>query len=90
VHLEELTVDGQRDRRVVADPAAEPLWARFYDLGTNRPVFTGRDQVIRHALAEIERERRMGYAYYGTWPATLLSTHYPRWRKSRGLSDSRP
>jgi len=81
LRYEEITVaDGTRDRRVVADPSAPPLWARFYDLGTNRPIFTGRDKVIRSALSEIEQERRSGYAYYGTWPAPLLGTDYPRWR----------
>ena len=29
--------DGQRERLAVADPAAPPIWARFYELGTNRP-----------------------------------------------------
>ncbi len=81
LRLEEVTTaDGSRDRRVVADPGAPPLWARFYELGTNRPIFTGRDQVIRSAFSEIEQERRGGYAYYGTWPASLLATDYPRWR----------
>ncbi len=65
--------DGRKDRRVVADPAAPLLWARFYELGTNRPIFLGRDSVVRYALSEIEYERRNGYAYYGTWPAPLLS-----------------
>jgi PelA/Pel-15E family pectate lyase len=80
VRLESTDASGKRDRRVVADPAAEPLWARFYELSTNRPVFTGRDKVIRYAISEIEHERRIGYAYYGTWPATLLARDYPGWR----------
>jgi PelA/Pel-15E family pectate lyase len=63
--------DGTRDRRVVQDPAAPPIWARFYELGTNRPIFLGRDSVVRYALDEIEQERRNGYAYYGTWAASL-------------------
>ena len=50
-------------------------------LGTNRPIFLGRDSVVRSALSEIEYERRNGYAYYGTWPATLLATDLPRWRQ---------
>jgi PelA/Pel-15E family pectate lyase len=75
---------GARDRRVVADPAAGPLWARFYELGTNRPIFLGRDSIVRGRLDEIERERRAGYAYYGTWPATLIDRDYPRWRASPG------
>jgi PelA/Pel-15E family pectate lyase len=86
LRLEEFTdAQGRRDRRVVADPAAGPLWARFYDLGTNRPVFTGRDKVIRYALAEIEHERRNGYAYYGTWPAALIDRDHPRWRAKHRL-----
>jgi PelA/Pel-15E family pectate lyase len=86
LRLEAFTdADGRRDRRVVADPAAPLLWARFYELGTNRPVFTGRDKMIRYALSEIEYERRNGYAYYGTWPATLLADEYPRWRAKHAL-----
>lgn len=72
-----------KDRIVVADPNST-IWARFYDLETNKPFFTGRDSVPRATLAEIENERRVGYAYYGTWPAKLLSTEYPEWVKKWG------
>jgi PelA/Pel-15E family pectate lyase len=77
--------DGQRDRHAVADPAAPALWARFYELGTNRPIFTGRDKVIRYDYNEIERERRTGYSYLGRWPATLLENYHPRWRAKNKL-----
>lgn len=91
VRLEEVRgADGRTDKRVVADPAATPLWARFYELGSNRPIFLGRDSVVRYALSEIERERRSGYAYYGTWPATLLSRDYPRWREKHIKAGGRP
>lgn len=72
-----------KDRIVVADPNST-IWARFYDLETNKPFFTGRDSIPRATLAEIENERRIGYAYYGTWPAKLLSTEYPEWVKKWG------
>ena len=72
--------DGKKERLTVADPVAPPLWARFYELGTNRAVFTGRDMVIRYEFSAIERERRAGYNYYGDWPARLLAKDYPRWR----------
>jgi len=86
LRLEEFTAaDGTRDRRVVPDPAASPLWARFYALGTNRPIFTGRDKVMRDSLADIEPERRNGYAYYGTWPARLLAVDYALWRTRHKL-----
>ncbi len=72
--------DGKKDRHAVADPAASPLWARFYELGTNKPVFTGRDKVIRYDFNAIERERRTGYNYLGNWPSDLLAKDYPRWQ----------
>lgn len=67
------------DRIVVEDPDAGPLWARFYEIGTNRPMFVGRDGIIRDRLADIERERRLGYAYLGSWPQELLTEDYPAW-----------
>ena len=42
-------------------------WARFYQIGTNRPIFSGRDGVIKYQLSEIEQERIDGYAWFGTW-----------------------
>jgi len=53
------------DTVVVADSKAPVLWARHYEIGTNRPIFAGRDGVKKYALAEIERERRTGTAWYG-------------------------
>lgn len=73
--------DGKKDRHVVADPSAPACWARFYELGTDRPIFVGRDRVIRYDFNAIERERRTGYAYFGVWPAKLLEKDYPRWRQ---------
>ncbi len=66
------------DAVVVADPAAPPVWARFYEIGTNRPIFSGRDGVIRYSLAEIERERRGGYAWYGR-RGEDVATRYRKW-----------
>jgi PelA/Pel-15E family pectate lyase len=66
------------------DPAARRLWARHYEIGTDRPVFAGRDAVKRYALSEIERERRTGTVWYGNWPEKFLGKEYPRWRMSQG------
>jgi PelA/Pel-15E family pectate lyase len=77
--------DGQKDRHAVADPAAPALWARFYELETNRPLFMGRDSTARYDFNEIERERRVGYGYLGAWPAKLLEKEYPKWRKKHQL-----
>ena len=77
--------DGKKDRHAVADPAAPAIWARFYELGTNRPIFTGRDKVVRYDFNEIERERRTGYGYLKDWPASLLEQDYPHWRAKNKL-----
>ncbi|WP_223816199.1 pectate lyase [Adhaeribacter rhizoryzae] len=72
-----------RDVKVIADPNAI-TWARFYELESNKPIFTGRDGIKRYALAEIENERRVGYSWYNTRPAKLLHTDYPNWVKKWG------
>lgn len=69
------------DTVVVEDTAAPPIWARFYQLETNRPIFCGRDGKIKYRLSEIDYERRTGYAWYGHWPAKLLAEDYPAWQK---------
>jgi PelA/Pel-15E family pectate lyase len=73
------------DRVVVEDASAGPLWARFYEIGANRPIFSGRDGVVKYSLAEIEHERRTGYGWYTSAPAALLEKDYPGWRKKWGL-----
>lgn len=71
---------------VVEDPAAEPLWARFYDLDTGKPFYCGRDGVKKATLAEIERERRTGYAWLRPWGKPVL-TAYPAWAEKQGVTN---
>ena len=90
VRLEGLRVDdrpdpalpGGFDRVVVKDRAATPIWARFYEIGTNRPLFSGRNSVVRYDMAEIEHERRVNYSWYGSWAAPLLDGEYPEWKRT--------
>ena len=82
IRLEDKSLEGAPkgfDRIVVQDKNAPPLWARFYDISTNRPIFIGRDKVIKYSLAEIEIERRTGYGYYTDAPQKLLEMDYPKW-----------
>jgi PelA/Pel-15E family pectate lyase len=69
------------DRVVVKDSTAGPLWARFYEIGTNRPIFIGRDSRVKYDVSEIEDERRNGYGWYTDAPADLLNKDYPKWQK---------
>ena len=43
-------------------------WARFYTIEANEPLFSRRDSAPKKTVAEIEHERRTGYAWYGEWP----------------------
>lgn len=81
VEKEDKSVPGGVERTLVKDPAAPPLWARFYEIGTNRPVFEGRDGVVRYSVLEIEAERRNGYGWYTQEPQKLFSKEYPAWEK---------
>ena len=68
------------DRREVFDEQAAPIWARFYELDTNRPFFCNRDGKKVYRLSDVQLERRSGYGWYGYWPAKLLSKDYPAWK----------
>jgi len=68
------------DKRLVPDPDAPPLWARFYDLETGRPFYCGRDGVKKSDFAAIEAERRNGYAWHGNW-GERVATAYAKWRE---------
>nr|AAW84057.1 pectate lyase [uncultured bacterium] len=68
------------NRVVVKDESARPMWARFYDINTNKPFFCDRDGVPKPSLAEIGYERRNGYAWLGYWPEDLLAREYPAWK----------
>lgn len=75
------------DKVIVADKNAPPLWARFYRIGSNQPMFSGRDSVIKDSIAEIKPERRNGYAWYGNW-GDKVERGYEKWtsRKARATN----
>lgn len=75
---------GGKDKVVVKDPKSRPLWARFYDLKTQQPMFCDRDGIPKASYAAIGHERRNGYAWYGNWAQSLIEKEYPQWKKSSG------
>ncbi|MGE5522021.1 MAG: pectate lyase [Candidatus Dadabacteria bacterium] len=68
------------DRVVVNDPSARPIWTRYYELETHRPLFCNRDSKVVYSLAEVDRERRDGYSWYTYAPQSVLDK-YPKWQK---------
>lgn len=72
------------DRVLLPEPSSV-IWARFYDIDTNKPFFSGRDGVKKWDVADIEYERRTGYMWYGSWAKDLLEKEYPEWKKKNNL-----
>jgi PelA/Pel-15E family pectate lyase len=69
------------DNVEVKDPDAPPIWARFYHLRTEEPIFCTRARKITDDYTDLSRERRTGYSWYGYYPAKLLAEYYPKWQK---------
>jgi PelA/Pel-15E family pectate lyase len=68
------------DRVVVTDNTAPPIWTRYYELKTHKPLFCNRDSKVVYSLAEVLRERRDGYGWYTYSPQQVLDK-YPEWQK---------
>ena len=68
------------DRVVVIDSTAAPIWTRYYELGTDRPLFCDRNSKYLYSMAEVSRERRSGYGWYTYAPQEVLDK-YPDWQK---------
>ncbi|MFT3739435.1 MAG: pectate lyase [Breznakibacter sp.] len=77
------TEDGQKEKRMVQDTDAEPLWARFMELADNTPFFCDRDGIKKASIFEIGQERRVGYAWYSNQPNDVLRK-YPKWKEKWG------
>lgn len=60
------------------NPSARPLWARFYEIETFRPMFCDRDGIVKYDVEEIGPERRSGYTWYGNWGESLANA-YAKW-----------
>jgi PelA/Pel-15E family pectate lyase len=68
------------DRVVVFDSLAPPIWTRYYELGTEKPLFCDRNSKFLYSMAEVSRERRSGYGWYTYAPQPVLDK-YPEWQK---------
>ena len=88
--LNDSKIVGQRwahnDVAPQADPQAPPMWARFYEIGTNKPVFGDRDSSIHYTVSEISEERRNGYGWYNTAVNKVL-LKYKKWAEKYPLKN---
>jgi len=74
-----VNTEGKKDRRLVTDPAAGDMWARFYDLETGLPYVSDRDGIKKSTLEEIGYERRNGYSWYTDEPEKIIKK-YQDWK----------
>jgi PelA/Pel-15E family pectate lyase len=68
-------------RQLVPRPGAGPIWSRYYDIASMKPIFGDRDRSIHDDVNELSQERRNGYSWYGTSPAKALAA-YQAWSAS--------
>jgi PelA/Pel-15E family pectate lyase len=57
---------------------AKPIWARYYEIGTRRPIFGDRDKSIHDDVKEISAERQKGYSWYNEVPQAAVD-RYAEW-----------
>ena len=77
--------NGLYNKVIVADKNAPLLWARFYDLETEKPYFCDRDGIKKEQITEIGFERRNGYSWYTDLPQQVIDA-YPQWKKKNRIS----
>ena len=64
---------------------AGPLWARYYSVTTQKPIFGDRDKSLHDTVNELSPERRNGYQWYGNGAQHALDT-YAEWSKTHTLT----
>ena len=69
----------KKNRLLVDDPDADPIWARYYEADRDEYFFATRERRKVRSLEEVPAERRVGYAWYNDYGNKLLEK-YPAWR----------
>ena len=75
------------DKVVVIDSLAPPIWTRYYELETEKPMFSDRNSKILYSLSEVSRERRSGYGWYTYSPQDVLKK-YSKWQKKWATNEN--
>ncbi|WP_312768032.1 pectate lyase [Epilithonimonas sp.] len=73
--------------RTLQEDKDSVIWARFYDLETNRPIFGDRDGSIKLNYNDVSEERRNGYSWYVDSPQKLIDKDYPTWLARNHLAE---
>lgn len=69
---------GDQGAMLSAKPGAGPIWSRYYDFTTSKPIFGDRDRTIHDDPNELSLERRNGYSWFSASPGKVLD-QYAKW-----------
>ena len=70
-------------RQLKAKEGAGPIWARYYSMTTEKPIFGDRDKTMHDDVNELSLERRNGYAWYSNGEQKTIEG-YAAWAKANG------
>ncbi|ESQ79531.1 pectate lyase [Asticcacaulis sp. YBE204] len=62
-------------RRFIDKPGARPIWGRYLDLKTLKPIFGDREKNIYDSVADVEKQGKKGYAWYSRNPQKALDAY---------------
>jgi len=68
-------------RKLVAVAGAGPIWSRYYQIGTDKPIFGDRDKTIHDDVNELSLERRNGYSWFNSEGISVLN-EYKTWAQA--------
>jgi PelA/Pel-15E family pectate lyase len=78
--------DTPQGRHLIDQKESGPIWARFYALDTEKPIFGDRDKTLHDDMNEISRERRNGYAWFNTEPSSAIKV-FDTWKREHSASE---
>ncbi|MBB6329949.1 PelA/Pel-15E family pectate lyase [Chryseobacterium sediminis] len=73
--------------RTLAEDKNSVIWARFYDINSNKPLFGDRDGSVKYNYNEVSEERRNGYSWFGDFADKLINKEYPKWLEKNKISE---
>jgi hypothetical protein len=67
----------------IEDETAPPLWARFYEIDTNKPMFMESDGTVKDTFNELSYPGRIEYKWLVDKPGPMVYEEYPAWKQAR-------
>lgn len=73
-------------RKLVAAAASGPLWARYYSIPAQKPIFGDRDKTLHDDVNDLSLERRNGYSWWSGGEQKTIDD-YAKWAKANGVAN---